>query len=98
MTGKLVKFKMSARLLSGFVAIAVLALSAPTADAKRAPSFALKKLTLGTGGPENYLFTAGNQVAGQATLDATALSYRFQVSDPNGVPKPPTPCMLPTKK
>src|SRR3954452_10569655 len=82
-----------------FVAIAaLLLLAASPADAKRPPSFALKKLTLGAGGAENYLFTAGNQVNAQATLDTTALSYRFQVFDPSGVIRATTPCALPNRK
>ncbi|MFL5893567.1 MAG: Ig-like domain-containing protein, partial [Thermoleophilaceae bacterium] len=81
-----------------FVAAALVLLAAPAADAKRTTSLGLKKLTLATGGPEDYLFTAGNTVAGQATLDPTALASRFQVFDPNGNPIVTTPCTLPNRK
>lgn len=46
--------------------------------------FGVQKLHLGTvGGSEDYLYTAGNTVASQGSVDP-ARYYRFDVSDPSG--------------
>src|SRR5215213_1951604 len=58
----------------------------------QAATMTVSKLRLGTAtGPENYLFTAGDQVVAQGSVDASR-HYRFMVSDPSGTVRATSAC------
>ena len=66
--------------LAMLLGIAVCLVAAPLAQAK----FTLKQLHLGSiSGPQDYLFTAGNTVVEQGTVDRGRY-YRFDVYNPSG--------------
>jgi hypothetical protein len=82
-----------ARLRRSFVVFLALLVAAAVAPATASAKFGLSKLRLGSSsGAENYIYTDGNAVFAQASVDRSSY-YRFTVLDSGGSVRSSTGCI-----